>query len=270
MCKTSLTINKIFKFCSGIRGHTMIIRKVNTKEKLDMPRRPRLSMESVPLHILQRGIKRNACFFRKEDYYFYLGLLREQSLKQHCAVHAYVLMPNHIHLLLTPHRKNSASLLMKYIGQFYTQYINKTYRRCGTLWEGRFRSCMLEDKDYVLLCSRYIELNPVRTGIVACPEDYYWSSYHANGEGKNNLLLTKHESYWQLGTSLKECEENYRKKIAEQITPDVLKQIRFSINGNYALGGQEFKDGLEKMLHCRVTPGKAGRPKKLKHNNSVV
>lgn len=234
-----------------------------------MSRRPRLSIAGAPLHIIQRGINRNACFFKKEDYLFYLKILHEQSVKQGCAIHAYVLMPNHIHLLLTPRKKNSASLLMKYLGQFYTQYINKTYQRRGTLWEGRFRSCMLDESDYILLCSRYIELNPVRVGIVSNPEEYRWSSYHANGSGKKNPLLTLHESYRRLGSTIAECQESYRNQFQEKIEENMLKQIRFATNGNYVLGGERFKSDLEKILPCRVRPGRAGRPKKTTVDNDI-
>ena len=123
-----------------------------------MPRRARLAIAGIPWHIIQRGNNRTACFFSDDDYRYYLDRLSDLAEKYSCAVHAYVLMTNHVHLLLTPEKTDSASLLMKHLGQRYVQYINKTYRRSGTLWEGRFRSCLTQEDNYVLSCYRYIEL----------------------------------------------------------------------------------------------------------------
>ncbi len=127
-----------------------------------MPRRARLAIAGIPWHIIQRGNNRSACFYDDVDYRKYLDLLEEQAHKHGCLVHAYALMTNHVHLLVTPERKDSAALMMKNLGQRYVQYINRTYCRSGTLWEGRFRSCLAQSEAYVLACYRYIELNPVR------------------------------------------------------------------------------------------------------------
>ena len=159
-----------------------------------MPRRARLSLPGVPWHIIQRGNNRSVCFHAEDDYQFYLHYLKEFADKFGCALHAYVLMTNHVHLLLTPARDDSAALMMKHLGQRYVQYVNRTYRRSGTLWEGRFRSCLTQSEDYVLACYRYIELNPVRAGMVLKPQDYRWSSYHAltirhAGQGRFIALL---------------------------------------------------------------------------------
>ena len=159
----------------------------------------RLSLPGIPWHIIQRGNNRAVCFHAEEDYQFYLHYLKEFAGKFDCAVHAYVLMTNHVHLLLTPARADSAGLLMKHLGQRYVQYINRAYRRSGTLWEGRFRSCLTQSEEYVLACYRYIELNPVRAGMVLKPEDYRWSSYHVNGLGKPNALIAPHDEYRRLG-----------------------------------------------------------------------
>ena len=137
-----------------------------------MLRRARLAIAGIPWHIIQRGNNRSACFYTDEDYHYYLETLAEQAEKFECAVHAYCLMTNHVHLLLTPGEQNSAALLMKHLGQRYIQYINRTYRRTGTLWEGRFRSCLAQSDTYVLTCYRYIELNPVRASMVSNPADY--------------------------------------------------------------------------------------------------
>jgi len=142
-----------------------------------MPRRARLVAPGIPLHIIQRGNNRQACFFHDDDYSLYLDWLLDYSELAGCTMHAYVLMTNHVHLLLTPGTKESAGLLMKRLGQRYVQYVNRTYRRSGTLWEGRFRSCIAQEDIYLLICQRYIELNPVRAGMVRYPADYRWSSY---------------------------------------------------------------------------------------------
>lgn len=155
-----------------------------------MPRRARLAVPGIPWHIIQRGNNRSPCFYADEDYRRYLDTLAEQAVKYDCAIHAYVLMTNHVHLLLTPQQEDSAALLMKHLGQRYVQYINRTYRRSGTLWEGRFKSCLAQEERYVLTCYRYIELNPVRANMVARPEDYRWSSYHTNGIGQPDPLIT--------------------------------------------------------------------------------
>jgi putative transposase len=140
-----------------------------------VPRRARLAIAGIHWHIIQRGHNRCACFFHEEDYRFYLDQLGTQAQKFGCLIHAYCLMTNHVHLLLTPQEKDSVSLLMKHLGQRYVQFINRTHQRTGTLWDGRFKSCLTQEERCVLVCYRYIELNPVRAGRVAHPRDYPWS-----------------------------------------------------------------------------------------------
>jgi putative transposase len=160
-----------------------------------MPRVARCVIAGLPLHIVQRGINRSDCFFSPGDYVTYLRLLQAFSADSDCSVHAYCLMTNHVHLLLTPGALDSCSLLMKKLGQCYVQYINHRLGRTGTLWEGRFRSCMVSSDAYILACYRYIELNPVRAGMVPAASDYRWSSYRANAEGRPDGLLRPHSSY---------------------------------------------------------------------------
>ena len=147
-----------------------------------MPRRPRIALPGVPMHIVQRGNNRSACFHTSEDYTRYLRDLEDLAREFSCAIHAFALMTNHVHLLLTPQHTNGASFLMKHLGQRHAQHANRCYGRTGSLWEGRFRSCIVCDEAYVLRCYRYIELNPVRAGMVAHPREYPWSSYKANAE----------------------------------------------------------------------------------------
>ena len=227
-----------------------------------MPRRPRLAIAGIPWHIIQRGNNRTACFYAEEDYRYYLYTLREQAEKYRCAIHAYVLMTNHVHMLLTPEKVNSASLMMKHLGQRYVQYINRTYRRSGTLWEGRFRSCLTQEASYVLTCYRYIELNPVRAGMVTDPGEYPWSSYRHNGTGALDPLLTPHEDYRSLGADENERQAKYRTLFRAHLDSAVLDDIRNATNGNYALGNDRFKEEIERMLKRRAKPGKPGRPEK--------
>ena len=227
-----------------------------------MPRRARLSIAGVPWHIVQRGNNRAVCFHAEGDYRRYLDDLAEQAKRFGCTVHAYVLMTNHVHLLVTPQETDSASLLMKHLGQRYVQYINRTYRRSGSLWEGRFRPCLTQSEDYVLACYRYIELNPVRAAMVRHPRDYRWSSFHANGDGKTDTLVTPHEQYLGLAREAEARRENYRALFRAHLDPEVIAKIRTATNGNVVLGNKRFEEQIEKMLKRRVTLGRAGRPKR--------
>ena len=227
-----------------------------------MPRRPRIALAGVPVHLIQRGNNRGACFFAEEDYRYYLGQLSELSVRFGCAVHAYVLMTNHVHLLLTPTKAESASLLLKHLGQRYVQYVNRSYRRSGTLWEGRFRSCLAREEDYVLACYRYIEMNPVRAEMVRHPRQYRWSSYRANAEGQVSSVVTPHEHYRALARSAEARRVTYRALFKADLEPEVLQEIRAATNGNYALGSRRFQAEVAVMVGRRVTRGKAGRPPK--------
>ena len=225
-----------------------------------MPRRARLALPGIPWHIIQRGNNRSACFYADDDYRKYLDTLREQATKNGCVIHAYVLMTNHVHLLLTPKKPDSAAQLMKHLGQRYVQYVNRSYRRSGTLWEGRFRSCLTQSEDYVLACYRYIELNPVRANMVPHPREYPWSSYRTNGEGFANMLITPHEQYLRLGSNNEERRNNYRELFKAHMDPERTQEIRNATNGNYALGNDRFKTEIERALNRRATPGRSGRP----------
>jgi putative transposase len=231
-----------------------------------MPRRARLSLPGIPWHIIQRGNNRSVCFYAEEDYQFYLHYLKEFADKFGCALHAYVLMTNHVHLLVTPAREDSAALMMKHLGQRYVQYVNRTYGRSGTLWEGRFRSCLTQSEDYVLACYRYIELNPVRAGMVVRPQDYRWSSYHANGLGRANALLTSHQEYRRLGKADAERREAYRALFRAHVDAALTDEIRDATNGNFVLGDERFQGQIAQALGRRVTRGKAGRPSQQQDN----
>lgn len=157
-----------------------------------MPRKTRMYLPGVPVHIVQRGNNREACFFCDDDYLYYKELLAEGLKRYGGELHAYCLMTNHVHLLISPVAEDSIPRIVQHLGRQYVQYINKYYRRSGTLWEGRYKSSLIDEENYLLTCSRYIELNPVAAGMVKTPDEYRWSSYRANAWGKHDALVVPH------------------------------------------------------------------------------
>jgi len=166
-----------------------------------MSRRARLKIAGQPFHVIQRGNNRSETFLGRDDFVLYLGLLNELAPLFECATHAYVLMPNHVHMLITPSEADGLSLLMKHLGQRYAQHFNRVHGRTGTLWEGRFKSSLVHDESYLFTCQRYIELNPVRARIVDDPWDYPWVSYRANAGREPSTLSARHRLYLQLGAT---------------------------------------------------------------------
>lgn len=227
-----------------------------------MPRRPRVVLPGVPMHLIQRGNNRQACFYAEDDYRFYLKWLHTYARETRCAVHAYVLMTNHVHLLLTSPTVGGAGEMMKRLGQRYVQYVNRTYRRSGTLWEGRFRSCLTQEESYVLGCYRYIELNPVRASMVEHPGDYRWSSYRANAQGEGSSWLEPHNCYRTLAADEPGRQAAYRKLFRYQLEPGLVDEIRDATNGNYVLGSPRFQKEVARALGRRVVRGRSGRPRK--------
>ena len=227
-----------------------------------MPRRARITLAGVPLHLIQRGNNRQVCFFAREDYKRYLDWLCEYAEECRCEIHAYVLMTNHVHLLITPHAAGSAGTMMKRLGQRYVQYVNRRYRRSGTLWEGRFRSCLTREEEYVLGCYRYIELNPVRANMVGHPAEYAWSSYRFNAQGEHSIPLVEHPVYTALGDDLEGRRAAYRELFRYHLDSGIVDQIRSATNGNYALGSERFRREIATTLARRAEPGKSGRPRK--------
>jgi len=224
-----------------------------------MPRRSRLKAAGVPMHIIQRGNNRQACFFADEDYQFFLDCLARLAKRFRCALHAYVLMTNHFHLLLTSELEAGPSLLMKFLGQRYVQYVNRTCRRTGSLWEGRFRSSLVQTERYLLGCYRYIEMNPVRANMVKHPIEYPWSSYAANAEGKPVAWITPHGEYLALGLDDERRRAAYRGLFATELDQQLLRDIRISTHGGYVIGSSRCRDDIECTLKQRATPRGPGR-----------
>jgi len=225
-----------------------------------MARRPRLRIAGVPQHVTQRGNNRQATFFAEEDYGFYLGCLHDAARKHGCAIHAYVLMTNHVHLLTTSNQPETMSLVMRDLGRRYVQYINFVYRRSGTLWEGRFKASLVDTEPYFLRCCRYIECNPVRAQMAVHPAHYRWSSYRFHAEGAPDKLLTTHEQYERLGTTAEQRQQAYRELFRSKLDSSELAEIRDTANRGWPLGSERFKDQIELALQRMARPPKRGRP----------
>ncbi|HEY4655524.1 MAG TPA: transposase [Chryseolinea sp.] len=236
--------------------------KQNYYKGIVMPRKPRIVLPGHPVHIIQRGNNRSATFYTDDDYRFYLEALHKASKQYHCAIHAYVLMTNHVHLLVTPKTESGVSNLMQSVGRRYVRYINHTYQRTGTLWEGRFKHSLIQDNFYYLICSRYIELNPVRAGMVERPEGYPWSSYPHNAQGQPNPLIQPHALYLALGQSKDERTQNYQALFQVHIDRDTLEVIRKATNKDQVLGNDKFKAEIEQMLNRRITSYEHGGDRK--------
>ncbi|VAW74129.1 Transposase and inactivated derivatives [hydrothermal vent metagenome] len=223
-----------------------------------MARLPRICPPGIPVHLIQRGNNKQVCFTATEDFAVYANWLHESSVRFGVAIHAWVFMTNHVHILATPQTPDSISRMMQVVGRHYVRYFNKAHSRTGTLWEGRFKSCVVDSENYVLCCQRYIELNPVRANMVTMPSEYPWSSYHSNGLGKPAKLWTPHETYLSMGNSDQSRILAYQSLFKSNIESSVLKDIRNSVNRGMALGSQRFKDEVEQLTGRRVTPKKPG------------
>lgn len=225
-----------------------------------MARLPRIDVVDIAQHVIQRGNNRHACFGSECDMAAYASWLQEYSAKFSVEVHAWVFMTNHVHLLLTPRVKSGVSKMMQALGRRYVQYYNYTYQRSGTLWEGRFKSCVVQEENYLLECYRYIELNPVRADMVEHPGDYSWSSYRVNAEGCQSALCTPHHRYLELGNNEQERERTYKEFVLRNTDQENIDEIRHITNSGMALGDERFLDEIESLTKRRVRTRKAGRP----------
>ncbi len=207
----------------------------------DMARMPRVVVPGVPLHVIQRGNNRQHTFFDDQDYATFLADLGEAAANHGCAVHAYVLMTNHFHLLLTPAEADGPSRLLQAVGRRYVRYVNRKYARTGTLWEGRFRSSPLDSDGYFFACSRYVEMNPVRAGMVADPAAYRWSSFRRNALGGTDAVTTPHPLYLALGSTDRDRQRAYRSLFADRLDADVVESIRSGICSGATVGNDRFR-----------------------------
>ena len=197
------------------------------------------------MHIRQRGNNRQDCFFQDNDRLVYLAILRDLLTLRRCALHAYCLMTNHVHLLVTPADENGCSLMMRDLARCYANYFNRRYSRTGQLWEGRFRSCLVDSPRYVLGCYRYIELNPVRAGMVSAPGAHVWSSYGTNTAARDDRLLTPHAEYLALGLDAASRVRAYEGLVWNGDEPELLSAMRESTDNGFPLVGDGLKSELE-------------------------
>jgi putative transposase len=218
-----------------------------------MARLPRIVVPGHPLHIIQRGNNRQPVFFREGDFLIYLDTLKQAAATHGCAIHAYVLMTNHVHLLMTPERTEGPSRMMQAVGRRYVRHVNGRYRRTGTLWEGRYRSALIDSERYLLACGRYIELNPVRAGMVDHPGDYRWSSYPCNAQGRRDEVIQPHRLYSRLGSDGEKRQVAYRALFAGNLDEVDLLSIRRGTDAGEVVGNKRFREAITAIVKRRVT-----------------
>lgn len=223
-----------------------------------MARLPRICLPGIPQHVIQRGNNRQACFASDEDFAAYAHWLEQYAKKYRIAVHAWVFMTNHVHLLVTPQTKDGTSNLMQALGRRYVRYFNYVYKRTGTLWEGRFKTGVVDEENYLLACQRYIELNPVRANMVDHPGDYRWSSYRANGQGETVQLRTPHRIYCELGAGTLERAKAYRELFRGHLDEKLLREIRRATQQGMVLGNDRFQEEIERLSGRRTRILKRG------------
>ncbi|RDH83870.1 MAG: transposase [endosymbiont of Galathealinum brachiosum] len=226
-----------------------------------MARKKRFNLIGIPQHVIQRGNNREPCFYQRDDYSRYLNILEKTAVKFDCKIHAYVLMTNHVHLLVTPMDEHSVSEMMQSLGSQYVRFFNKKHNRTGSLWEGRFKSSLVDSDAYLFTCMRYIELNPVRANMVKHPAEYPWSSYAVNAQGIKNAVKEKHPVYLSLNSNEKLRLKSYRDLFKQHIDEDVIDDIRSSLNHELVLGRSYFKDRIDEITLRQTRKGKVGRPK---------
>ena len=235
-----------------------------------MPRPPRLEIPGVPLHVIQRGNNRAACFLGDVDRRFYLKCLGEAAVHAGCAIHAFVLMTNHVHLLVTPNARGAVAKMLQDIGRRYVRVTNTIHGRTGTLWEGRFKSSLIDSEAYLLTCHRYIELNPVRAGLAAHAADYPWSSHLHYAGIKRNHLLSEHALYLRLGADVASRQASFRDLFKDALQMEVVTKIREAVNTGCVLGTPGFLSDLAGKFGRRVYPPKQGRPTKTEPTETPV
>jgi len=228
-----------------------------------MARLPRYFVEGQAQHIIQRGNNREPIFAVEKDYHFYLDCLQEAAEEQGLAIHAYVLMSNHVHLLASPDGASSISKTMQSLGRRYVQYFNYHYNRTGTLWEGRYKATLIDSDRYLLTCMRYIELNPVRAEMVRHAQNYPWSSYASNALGADDSLIVNHRLYQGLAPDSQARQSAYQQLCMAALSKEELDTIRSATNTGWVLGNNRFREKIEKLSGRRTSPKPRGRPRKV-------
>lgn len=227
-----------------------------------MARLPRLVVPNQPHHVIQSGIDRQTIFRDADDHAAFLRWLRDAARQFKVAIHAYVLMPNHLHLLASPSDATGLARMMQWVGRQYVPYFNAKYQRSGTLWQGRYRATVIDAERYLMACSRYIESNPVRAGLAATPADYPWSSCAHHVGSRPDPLITDHAAYWALGNTPFAREAAYQELMAHVPQADEVALLTDAAWKGWALGSDQFKATLAKQANRRVSPAKRGRPGK--------
>jgi len=226
-----------------------------------MARLPRLTLPGYPHHIIQRGNNRQPIFVTSADYETLLHMLDEQARKWKVALHAYVLMSNHVHLLATPETADSIPFMMQALGRGYVRYFNQKQGRTGTLWEGRYKSTLIQAERYLLACMAYIDLNPVRAGLCGEAADYPWSSHRHYIGRRHDKLITPHPLYWELGNTPFAREMAYSELVRAGISSQQHGALTDATARGWALGDPDYVADLQRRTERRVSKGKAGRPR---------
>jgi len=227
-----------------------------------VPRQPRYRIPGLPQHVVQRGNDRQTTFFSPDDYRRYRKYLEAAALEHGCAIHAYVFMTNHVHLLVTPDSEDSLPKLVQAVGRRYVRYVNDTHGRTGTLWEGRYKACLVATDAYLLACYRYIELNPVRAGMTQDPARYRHSSYGCNALGRADALVTPHNTYLSLAPGAAERCASYRAMFTSGGPEGELEEIRLATASCRLFGSDSFKEMVSQQIGRPVRQGRAGRPRR--------
>lgn len=229
-----------------------------------MARLPRLVLPNHPHHIIQEGNDRQLIFRDDEDYQRFLGWLKESAREFKVSVHAYALMPNHLHLLATPATEEGLARMMQRVGRYYVPWFNQKYERLGGLFRGRFKTSLIDSEGYFMMCSRYIEFNPVRNGVVSDPADYRWSSYAHHAGLRQDSLIVDHALYWALGNTPFQREAAYIDLARQPLSTVELDSINQAVLKGWPLGSDAFKTQLQQKARRQVLPAKRGRPFKAK------
>jgi putative transposase len=217
-----------------------------------LSRQPRYIAPGLPQHVIQRGNDRTACFASTADFELYRKCLGDACERYDCQLHAYVLMTNHVHLLMTPLTETAVSQVMQSVGRRYVRWFNAAYQRTGTLWEGRHKATLVQTEQYLFSCYRYIELNPVRAGLARAPSAYRWSSFHANAQGVADAIITPHEHYLALGIDDEARQAWYRGMFRDDLSEKELVAIRGATNKGWVLGSAHFRDEIARLLNRKT------------------